>query len=154
MLSVMPSAGGSRPDGNLGMNTCISPGTNDYLSREPHAGSNKPILPVSMSRLVEIHETHVDGRPRQLFVKLGMQVQVRFVQGSQATDPHSGGREGVHPGNQADTVFRTIGIQAQLLNGLAACHHGLGNDLYGNQRRFGEGASNGRGVLLHSYQGF
>src|SRR5205807_2493517 len=52
VLSVMPGAGGSRPDGNIGMNTCISPGTNDYLSREPHAGSNKAILPVSMSRLV------------------------------------------------------------------------------------------------------
>ena len=47
---------------------------------EPHAGLDEPELAVAVRGLVEVHEVHVDLRPRQLAVELRVQVQERLAE--------------------------------------------------------------------------
>jgi hypothetical protein len=81
-------------------------------------------------------------------------MEKRFCKQTKATDPHAGRRERVHPDNQTNAIPRTVGIQAQLLYGLAAGHHRLDNDLYGNKGRRRESGSDDRRVFLNGFQRF
>ncbi len=47
----------------------------DRLAGDPETGLDVAELPVAVGGLVEVHEVHVDGRPGQLAVELGVQVQ-------------------------------------------------------------------------------
>nr|BFE71292.1 hypothetical protein GCM10020092_045930 [Actinoplanes digitatis] len=55
-----------------------------------HPGLYVAELPVAVRGLVEVHEVHVDGRPGQRLVQLGVQVQQRLAQRVQPGDPHLG----------------------------------------------------------------
>jgi len=46
----------------------------------PDPGLDVGELAIAVRRLVEVHEVHVDGRPGQLDVGLGVQVQQRLLQ--------------------------------------------------------------------------
>ncbi len=60
------------------------------LARHAEAGLDVAELAVAVRRLVQVHEVHVDRRPRQLDVRLGVQVQQRRAESVQAGDPHLG----------------------------------------------------------------
>ena len=74
--------------------------TDDHLAIEAQAAADETKLAVAMRGLVQVHEIHVNGRPGDLTVVLRVQMQERFLQEAQTRDPHLGGREGVHPGDQ------------------------------------------------------
>jgi hypothetical protein len=78
-------------------------------ARNPEPGLHVPELAVAVRGLVEVHEVHVDGRPRQRLVGLGVQVQQRLAERLQAADPHLGRGERVHPGDHADAVV--VGVR-------------------------------------------
>src|SRR6185437_16483140 len=96
-LQIMPGAGGARPGGELVLYVFIPPETGNHLGVKAHAAGNESELAVSMSRLIQVHEVHVNGGPRQLAVKLRMEMRERLAQESQTRNPHLRGREGVHP---------------------------------------------------------
>jgi hypothetical protein len=59
-------------------------------------------LAVTVRSLVEVHEVHVDLCVREVDVRLRVEVQHRLLQCAEAVDPHLGGRERVHPRDDAD----------------------------------------------------
>ena len=69
-----------------GFDTC--PAT--VLRAAPEPGRDVPELAVAVRGLVEVHEVEVDGVPRQLDVRLRVQVQQRGAQRVEAGDPHLG----------------------------------------------------------------
>src|SRR5437660_4011054 len=83
-----------------------------------------------------------------------MKMQERLAQRSKARNPHAGRRKGVHPGDQANTVLRLVGVQAQLLNRLAAGQHRLRNDLHRHLGRCRQPTRNGGGVFLYLLERF
>src|SRR5260370_39412364 len=83
MLRVVPGTSGASPSPNLRVNLCIMPASDDYLRMQAHAGPDESEFAVPMSRLVQIHEVHVDGRPRQFFIELRVQMQIRLCYESQ-----------------------------------------------------------------------
>jgi hypothetical protein len=136
------------------VNVRVSPRSHYDLAWKTHSRNHEPEFPLARSRLVQVHEVHVNGGPRELFVELRVQMEKRFCKRTQATDPHAGRRERVHPHNQTKAIPRTVGIQAQPLYGLAAGHNRFDNDLYGNKRRSRESGSDDRGVFLNCFQRF
>ena len=60
------------------------------LAWNTHTAANVTELDITMSRLVQVHEVHVDGVPRKLGVVLCVEVEKRFLQCLQTLDPHLG----------------------------------------------------------------
>ena len=109
--------------------------SDDDLARNAEAGHHVAELTVAVGGLVEVHEVHVDGLPRNLLVVLGGQLQQRLGKHFEATDPHLGRGEGVAPSDHTDDVrvgggFGHEGLDAvgRLQGGL---EHDLGRDLAG-----------------------
>jgi hypothetical protein len=102
-------------------------------------GLDETELTVAVRGLVEVHEVHVDGRPRQRPVVLGVQVQQRLAQRVQAGDPHLGRGERVHPGDHAQAGRVGVGLQHGLADGARVGEHRLADDL-GAQAGVGEQA--------------
>ena len=77
---------------NLGpfQRLAILPVTDDHLAGKPHARADVAELASAVRRLVQIHEIHVDRRPGDFGVELGMQLHQRFVQRLQSRYPHFG----------------------------------------------------------------
>jgi hypothetical protein len=96
--------------------------------RDTQPGQREAELPVTVRGLVEVHEVHVDGRPRQGGVGLGVQVQQRAAQRVEAGDPHLGRRERVHPGDDADARRVLVGPPDDRSDRGGAGQHGLPDD--------------------------
>ena len=62
-------------------------------------------FPVTMCALIEIHEVHVHGVPRNLPVVLCVEVEKRLAELLHSVDPHLGRGEGVHPCDHTDTSW-------------------------------------------------
>ena len=58
----------------------------------------------------------------------------------------------MHPGDQADAIARTVGIRAQLLDGLTGGDYRLSDDLYRDDRRRRKSGSDGCSVLFYYLQ--
>ena len=56
------------------MNFRVRPMANHDLARDPHARMDEAGLAVAMRGLVEVHEIHVDGVPRQFAIELRVQM--------------------------------------------------------------------------------
>jgi len=65
----------------------LPPTRNDFFL-QTHTGDDKPVLSVTVSGLVQIHKVHVDFIPRNITVKLCINVQQRFLQYLQTMYPH------------------------------------------------------------------
>ena len=63
-----------------------------------------------------------------------MQVDKRLLQQRQTSDPHLGGTECVHPGNQTDTFGSRVGVNTQLGDFARCFQNRLEYDLTGNGR--------------------
>ena len=94
------------------------------LAGHAEAGLDVAELAVAVRRLVEVHEVHVDLRPRQRHVGLRVQMEQGFAQRLQAADPHLRGREGVHPGDHADAFVGRGGVEAGAPDGVGRGQHG------------------------------
>lgn len=101
------------------------------LALKAQTGVQKPCLTVAMCGLVEVHEVHVDIRPGEIAVELGMQMHEWFTQGGQAGDPHLGGGKSVHPHDQTGAGIRCTGLLAELADGVGCGKHGFVNDAGG-----------------------
>ena len=99
-------------------------GPGDALARE-----GVRVLTVAVRRLVEVHEVEVDGVPRQLDVRLRVQVQQRLGQGVQAGDPHLRGAERVHPRDDAEHVVAAVGLEHRAADGGGVLEDGLPDDV-------------------------
>ena len=73
-LCIVPSGGDPHPDSDAFEHVFVFPMTDDDLTVQAHTGTDETELASAMSGLVEIHEIHVDGRPRDFGVKLGMKL--------------------------------------------------------------------------------
>jgi len=95
----MPGGGSTGPDGNVFNHLSILPVTDHYFPVDSHPGHDKPMLTVSVSRLIKVHEIHVNIAPGKIPVELCVQVKNRLLELLQSVDPHLGGGERVAPGN-------------------------------------------------------
>ena len=68
------------------------------------------MLPVSMRRLVQVHEIHIDLVIGDIPVILRHKMAVGLPQNLQTVDPHLAGRKSVAPGNQAAAFLLIIGL--------------------------------------------
>ena len=71
------------------------------------------MFPITVGRLVQIHEIHVDSGPGDIAIVLSVQMQQGLPQRFQSVDPHFGRREGVTPGEQPNAVGRRIRLLKQ-----------------------------------------
>ena len=69
------------------LNFLVSPVSDDNFSLDSHAGNDMSILSSTMSRLVLIHEIHVDRVIWDFFIKLCVQMAQRFSVFFQTKDP-------------------------------------------------------------------
>src|SRR5690606_6359322 len=61
---------------------------NDDLSVHPKSSNNEPVFPIAVSRLVQVHEIHVDLTPGQFTVELGVEMRERLLQTCEPRYPH------------------------------------------------------------------
>ena len=101
----------------------------DNLALDAEAGDDVTELTVAVGGLVQVHEVHVDGLPRDFLVVLGGQLQQRLGQHFEAADPHLGRGEGVAPGDHADDVRVGGSLDHELLDTVGGLQGGLEDDL-------------------------
>ena len=75
-----PAGGRARPGADLRRDRRVRGVADHGLARDPEPGLDVAELPVAVGRLVEVHEVHVEVRPRQFDVGLRVQVEQRLAQ--------------------------------------------------------------------------
>ena len=100
----MPGARGAHPGADALLRLGVGPMTDDDFAIEAHARVDEPRFAVAVRRLIEVHEIHVDGVPRQLAIELGVEMEERLLEQVEATNPHLRRREGMHPQDKAGAV--------------------------------------------------
>jgi len=81
-LPVGPGRGRARPRAQAGLHIFIRPVAHHHLALQPQPAADEPKLAVAMRGLVQVHKVHVDLRPRNFTVVLGVQVRQRLRQRS------------------------------------------------------------------------
>ena len=81
-LPVMPGARGAHPGADALLRLGVGPMTDDDFAIEAHARVDEPRFAVAVRRLIEVHEIHVDGVPRQLAIELGVEMEERLLEQS------------------------------------------------------------------------
>ena len=127
---IIKSGGNTCPDCYLFNNLRIFPVTNHYLTVQPHPRSYKPEFPVAVSRLVQIHEIHVNGIPGDIPVKLCVEVKKGLAQYRKSLCPHFCRRKCMHPCYQSYTPAVVTGVRAQFKNGFRGGKNRLEDYLY------------------------
>ncbi|MOA08260.1 hypothetical protein D3C78_1280120 [compost metagenome] len=69
----------SRPACNVASYLGVLPMSNDDFTRDTEPCPNMTILAVTMSGLVRIHEIHIDRFPRNVTIKLRVEMQKRLL---------------------------------------------------------------------------
>ena len=90
VVSVGNGSSHARPNGYSLLCLWALPVSYHHLAWNAHTGADMTELDVAMSRLVEVHEVHVDSVPRQLGVVLGVEVEQRLLESLQTLNPHLG----------------------------------------------------------------
>ena len=122
------TCGGPGPDADATADVRVADVADDGLARDAEAGLDVAELPVAVRGLVEVHEVHVDRRPRNVTVGLRVQVEERLAQGVEAVDPHLGRRERVHPADQADARVIGVGVEHHPADRVGRGQDGLPHD--------------------------
>ena len=130
IVSVGNTSRYTRPNSDFLLNVLVFPIADNHFASHAHAGADVSELDVAVRRLIEVHEVHVHGVPRNLGVVLSVEVQERLVQLLQALNPHLGGRECVHPGDDADTLGIVVGGAHHVLHFLGGVCCAFVNDFY------------------------
>jgi hypothetical protein len=126
----------------------------DDLALDAEAGDDVTELTVAVGGLVQVHEVHVDGLPRDFLVVLGGQLQQRLGQHFEAADPHLGRGEGVAPGDDADDVRVGGSLDHEGLDAVGGLQGGLEDDLGRNLAGVVEVVDHFSGVNGDLAQGF
>ena len=104
IVSISNSCSNTCPYGNLLLSLCALPVTYYNFTCYTHTSTDMSELDITMCRLVEVHEVHVDRIPRKLSIILSVEVKQRLLKSLKALDPHLCRRECVHPSDNADTL--------------------------------------------------
>jgi hypothetical protein len=134
MLRFVPADRSAGPCGNLGNRILILPEADRNFACQPQKRRDEAELATAMRRLVQVHEVHVDGGPRQFTVELGVQVQEWPGERSQPGDPHLRWREGMHPEDEADAVLLTVGVATECAHLFGSRQHWLEHYLERDRR--------------------
>ena len=102
----------THPGADTLMGLFILPVTGNHGMLLTHTRANEAELATAMCSLVQVHKVHIDTVPRQRRVKLGVELQQRFVEHGQAVDPHFGRGEGVQPHHQTSATIVVIRVAA------------------------------------------
>ena len=127
---------------------------NHNFSFFAHPGHDVPKLPVSVRRLIEVHEIHINTLPWNGRIELRMQMAKRFLQLLQTPYPHFCRREGVHPGDDANASLIVIRGQAKLLNTIGRSDDLLLNQVYGDRIRRVQSLNNTSSIRSYLLQCF
>ena len=100
--------GASHPQTELPQDGFILPIAHDYLAGQPHSRADEAMLPVAVSRLIEIHEVHVYLFVRNLTVILRRKMAIGLLQERKSVYPHLARAEGMAPGDDAEAVVVVI----------------------------------------------
>ena len=136
--------GGALPRLDLALHGGVGHVPDDGLAGHAQARLDVPELPVAVGGLVEVHEVEVDLAPRQFDVGLRVEVQQRLLQRVEATDPHLGGAEGVHPGDDPDDLVPRVHVEGEATDAVGILEHGFPHDADGELRKPGD---DGLGLL-------
>ncbi len=117
--------GGAQPGQDARAHGRIAHVPGHGLARHAEPGLDVPELAVAVRGLVQVHEVHVDGGPRQLDVGLRVQVQQRLAQRVEPGDPHLGRGEGVHPRDHAGALVVRVGFEHDPPDGRGVGQDGL-----------------------------
>jgi len=109
ILSIGPTGANAHPNGYLFLGAFVVPVADNHLAGFAQTTGDVTEFAVSVGTLVEVHEVHVHGGPGDLFVVLGVQVQQGLLEVHQPMNPHLGGRERMHPGDDTDALGVTVG---------------------------------------------
>ena len=123
------------------------------LAGDPEPGLDVTELAVTVRGLVQVHEVHVDVRPRQGHVGLRVQVQQRLAERLKTADPHLRGGERVHPRDQADARVIGVGVEAEPPDGRRVGEHRLPHHADHDLRRGVERLRDHLGLAGHLAQG-
>ena len=75
VLSIGPSGADAHPHGNLLLRFLFLPVAYHHFAADAHAGADVSELTVAVGTLVEVHEVHIHGIPRNFLVVLRVQVE-------------------------------------------------------------------------------
>ena len=137
-LCLVPAAGRPRPGADPLEDARVRPVPGDGLPAEPHPRREVAELAIAVRRLVQVHEVHVDLRPRELAVELRVQVEERLLERAETGDPHLRGRERVHPGDQADALLGGVRLEEQSVDRLGARHRRRVHDAHRDRGSCGQ----------------
>ena len=129
VVGGIPAGAGAGPGADLLDDLRIGVVADDNLALDAEAGDDVTELTVAVGGLVQVHEVHVDGLPRDFLVVLGGQLQQRLGQHFEAANPHLGRGEGVAPGDDADDVRVGGSLDHELLDTVGGLQGGLEDDL-------------------------
>ena len=145
---LVQAAGSPRPRADTVADGRLAPVADDGLPREPQARLGESELPVTVRRLVQVHEVHVDLGPRELAVELRVQVEQRLLESAETPDPHLRGRERVHPRDHAHACLGCVGLQAHSADLFGRRHDLPADDAHRNRRSGVERRSDLPGVRV------
>jgi hypothetical protein len=126
----------------------------DDLAVQPQPRVQETRLPVAVRRLVQVHEIHVDRRPRQIAVKLRVQVHEGFPQRRQSADPHFRRGKRVHPQHEAGARRVVIRVEAEGADFVGRLEHRLEDQLQRDALRAAEAGHDGLGIARHLRERF
>ena len=142
----------ARPRGDAGGDRRVGHVAGDRLARRADPAQDVGELTVAVGGLVEVHEVHVDLRPRELDVGLGVQVQHRLLQRLQAVDPHLRRGERVHPRDHADAPVVGVDVEELTVDRVLLLEHGLEHDRHRDRPGGVELADDRFGLVGHLTQ--
>ncbi len=154
VLGGVPAGAGASPGADLLGDFRIGVVADDDLARNAEAGDDVAELTVAVRGLVQVHEVHVDGLPRNLLVVLGGQLQQRLGQHFETADPHLSRGEGVAPGDDADDVRVGGGFGHEGLDAVGGLQGRLQDDLGRDLAGRVEEVDHFAGLLGHLAQRF
>ena len=110
VLGVGPRHTHALPHGNAFLGGGVFPVAGDYFAAYAHAGADMAEFAVAVGALVQVHEVHVHGVPRNFCIVLCVQMEHGLVEQFEAMDPHFGRRECVHPCDAGAARFVVCGF--------------------------------------------
>ena len=79
-LRVVPCTGRTQPGRKFLANVFVLPKADDDFSIQTHPARDVAKFAIPVSRLVQVHELHVDGCPGEFSIELSVQMYKRFLQ--------------------------------------------------------------------------
>ena len=120
VVCIGTAGSGAGPYGNLLLSLNALPVAYHNLAGYTHTGAYVTELYIAVGALVQVHEVHIDGVPGNIGVVLCVEVEQGLLKSLQTLDPHLGGAEGVHPGDDTYALAVIVGSLHHGLNLIAA----------------------------------